>query len=249
MFGNLWLSSALAVVAIVSTAGVFKSYWDIQEAKEIQENYQIISDLKVLIAKQYNKDPNQVTREEIIAQLPVGGNWEKVLLLDRKDSSTLENNALVDVDGNFVLDENDKIKLLALKAKLKSYSSDDTVEKDGSKYTFKVAQKDKNIDYKDVVIQKAVTKSVYILSELIYVSNPSLSLINEKIDLVKAQTPYDSIYHDMKKNDSENLTDDEIKARKEAYFKKRVKEELEKNNSGFETKVYFLVKDYLWKDI
>jgi len=245
MLGNIWLSSALAVVAIVSSAGIFKSYWDVQEAKEIQENYQIISDLKTLIAKQYGKDPNNVTREEIIAQLPLGGNWEKVLLLDRKESSTLENNALVSEDGNFEIDENEKIKLLALRAKLKSYSNDDVVEKIGTKYKFKISQQNKNIDYKDIIIEKAVNKSVYILSKLIYISNPSDDDIKKEITNIVALTPYDSIYHDMKKNDTEILSEDEVKKRKEAYFKKRVKEKLEESNSAFESKVYSIVKDEL----
>jgi len=246
MLGNLWLSSALAVVAIVSSAGIFKSYWDIQEAKEIQENYQIISDLKILIAKQYSKDPNEVTREEIIAQLPLGGNWEKVLLLDRKDSSTLANNALISEDGSFVLDESERIKLLALRAKLKSFSADETIKKDGTTYTLKIAQKAKNIDYKDVVIEKAVNKSIYMLSELLYETNPTSAEIVSKINaVVDLNIPYSSIYHDMKKNDSEDLTEDEIKTRKKTYFKKRIKEDLENNASGFESKVYFLVKDHI----
>ena len=47
MLGNIWLSSALIVTAIYSASSVYQSYSDTQEAKEIQENYQIVSDIKL----------------------------------------------------------------------------------------------------------------------------------------------------------------------------------------------------------
>ena len=69
MIGNIWLSSALIIIAIFSSSALYKSYSDIQEAKQIQENYEIISNIKTLLAKQYNKNPEDVTRDEIIAHL------------------------------------------------------------------------------------------------------------------------------------------------------------------------------------
>ena len=99
MIGNIWLSSALIITAIFSSSALYKSYSDMQEAKQIQENYEIISDIKTLIAKQYNKNPEEITRDEIIAHLPRGGNWEKVLLLDRNKESNLPNKELVNEEG------------------------------------------------------------------------------------------------------------------------------------------------------
>lgn len=93
MLGNIWLSSALIVTAIFSVGAMYKSYSDIQEAKQVQEHYEIISEIKTLLAKQYNKNPQDITRDEIIAHLPKGGNWEKVLLLDRQKDSNLSNKA------------------------------------------------------------------------------------------------------------------------------------------------------------
>lgn len=52
MLGNIWLSSALIVTAIFSASAIYKSYSDIQEAKQIQEHYQIISEIKTLLAIQ-----------------------------------------------------------------------------------------------------------------------------------------------------------------------------------------------------
>ena len=95
MLGNIWLSSALIVTAIFSGSAFYKSYIDIQEAKQIQENYEIISEIKTLLAIQYNKNPDKITRDEIIAHLPRGGNWEKVLLLDRQEGSNLSNKASI----------------------------------------------------------------------------------------------------------------------------------------------------------
>ena len=120
MFGNIWLSSALIVTAIFSASAMYKSYSDVQEAKQIQENYEIISEIKTLLSKQYNKNPQDITRDEIIVHLPKGENWEKVLLLDRNKSSNLTNKELVYISGNGELSQDEKLKLLALKAKLKN---------------------------------------------------------------------------------------------------------------------------------
>ena len=111
MIGNIWLSSALIIIAIFSSSALYKSYSDIQEAKQIQENYEIISNIKTLLAKQYNKNPEDVTRDEIIAHLPSGGNWDKVLLLDRNESSTLANKELINDEGKFEISEDQKLKL------------------------------------------------------------------------------------------------------------------------------------------
>ena len=118
MFGNIWLSSALIVTAIFSASALYKSYSDIQEAKQIQEHYEIISEIKTLLAQQYNKNPQDITRDEIIAHLPKGENWEKVLLLDRNKDSNLANKELVNEDGKIDISPDEKLKLLALKAKL-----------------------------------------------------------------------------------------------------------------------------------
>ena len=130
MLGNIWLSSALIVTAIFSASAMYKSYSDLQETRQIQENYEIISNIKTLLAKQYNKNPEDITRDEIIAHLPRGGNWEKVLLLDRNDSSTLENDSLVNSEGKFEISSDEKLKLLALKAKLKNITDVSSIATD-----------------------------------------------------------------------------------------------------------------------
>ena len=254
MLGNIWLSSALIVTAIYSASSIYKSYTDTQEAKQIQENYQIISDIKTLLAEQYNKNPDEVTRDEIMMHLPVGGNWEKVLLLDRNSSSTLENDALVDSEGNFVLNESEQLKLFALRAKLSNLSDSSTENTVDGVHTFIVGKKEKNIVNKNESIELSVEKAIEYLSTAILYATGSVDL-DAILDTVIGKnlvdgkyTPYNDIYQDMRKDSdlaTDVLTPAEIKLRKEEYFKKRIKEELLLNKNAMETKLYYYLKDKL----
>ncbi len=48
---------------------------------------------------------------------------QKILLLNRNNSSNISNSSLVNEEANFVISEDEKIKLLALKAKLKDLTN------------------------------------------------------------------------------------------------------------------------------
>ena len=178
MIGNIWLSSALIITAIFSSSALYKSYSDIQEAKQIQENYEIISNIKTLLAKQYNKNPEDVTRDEIIAHLPSGGNWEKILLLDRNESSTLANKELVNDEGKFEISEDQKLKLLALKAKLKNITDVSSISADTStkKYTFEAGDIEKNRVLLDNDLEKSITKAIFFLTEDILYATGSVDI-------------------------------------------------------------------------
>lgn len=248
MLGNIWLSSALIVTAIYSASSVYKSYSDTQEAKQIQENYQIVSDIKTLLAEQYNKNPDEVTRDEIMMHLPSGGNWEKVLLLDRNSSSTLENDALVDADGNFVLNESEQLKLFALRAKLSNLADSNTevLDEKTKDYTFLVGKKDKNIVNKNISIDENVEKAIEYLSTAILYSSLTSTEIETKLDeAIEKYTPHSDIYQDMKKSETEVMDDTEVAIRKKAFFKKRIKEQLLLNKNAMETKLYYHLKDIL----
>jgi len=244
MLGNIWLSSALIVTAIYSASSVYKSYSDAQEAKEIQENYQIITDIKTLLAKQYNKNPDEVTRDEIMMHLPSGGNWEKVLLLNRNKGSNIDDDALVDVDGNFVLNESEQLKLFALRAKLQNISSNEEIE-DGT-HTFQVGNIEKNIVNKNKTIDTSVEKAIEYLSEEILYSTLTTTQIKEKLETaIETYTPHSDIYQDMRENDTEVLTVTQLATRREAYFKEKIKEQLILNENAMETKLYYYLKDEL----
>jgi len=180
MFANIWVSSALIVTLMFSAGAMYKSYSDVQEAKQVQEHYEIVSKIKTTLAKQYNKNPEEITREEIIAFLPDGGNRDKVLLLDRNSDSTLDNedDILINEDGNIKINEDEKLKLLALRAKLKDIINLDevqaTTENNKTFYTFEIGKNEKNNIINDIEIEKALTRAVdYLAQDILYGENAS----------------------------------------------------------------------------
>ena len=253
MFGNIWLSSALIVTAIFSASAMYKSYSDVQEAKQIQENYEIISDIKTLLAKQYNKNPQDITRDEIIAHLPKGENWEKVLLLDRNKSSNLSNKELVNSDGKLEISQDEKLKLLALKAKLKNITAVDAITADTTtkKYTFEIGENETLYD-KD--IENSINRAIHFLEvEILYsgktVSETMTKLLADENNFI----PYDKMYQDFRTTSeiSSNKTFttstelEDLKVRKQTYFKLKIKENLYLNETAMETKLYIQLKDVL----
>lgn len=237
MLGNIWLSSALIVTAIFSAGAMYKSYSDIQEAKQIQEHYTIISEIKTLLAKQYNKNPQEIKRDEIIAHLASGGNWEKILLLDRNSDSTWTNKELVNKDGNFDISPDEKLKLLALKAKLKNITDVNAVTLIDGKYTFEVGENNKNVVSKDIDIEKSINIAIHSLAQdILYTLNANKSVVLESI--VERFTPYDELYFNFLKDAETSISDTELKNRKKAYFKSKIKEKLYKNESSMESRLY-----------
>lgn len=248
MFGNIWLSSALIVTAIFSASAMYKSYSDVQEAKQIQENYEIISEIKTLLAKQYNKNPDEITRDEIIANLPKGENWEKVLLLDRNKDSNLTNKELVNSEGNFEISKDEKLKLLALKAKLKNITDVSTITADSTtnKYTFDVGENNKNQVLNDSEIEQSVNRAIDFLGVEILYSNKTVSETMIKLlDDGNNFIPYDKMYQDFKKTSETSISVDVLKTRKQDYFKSKIKEKLYLNETAIETKLYYQLKDVL----
>lgn len=237
MLGNIWLSSALIVTAIFSAGAMYNSYSDIQEAKQIQEHYEIISEIKTLLAIQYNKKPQDITRDEIIAHLPNGGNWEKVLLLDRNKDSTLTNKELLVENGKMEISEDEKLKLLALKAKLKNIIDVNAITSVDGKYTFEVGENNKNVVFKDKDIEDSINRAIHFLGvELLYSGKTELETV---ATLKNNFIPYNEMYQDFRKIGETSDPDEEVlKKRKKAYFIKRIIDKLYLNETVIETKLY-----------
>lgn len=244
MFGaNIWLTSALTVTAILSASAGYKAYSDLQEAKIIQEHYKIVTDIKTIIAKQYNKSPQEITRDEIIAHLPTSGNWDKTLLLNRESNSTIANKEFVNSDGQIVIDENDKLKLLALKSKLRDTFDTSNISASDGKYTFDVGF-NKSIKQKDKAIEQSIQKAIFYMSQkAVYVPDATTVTIDSTFlsDAINNFAPLEDIYQDM----GTYANDDELRVKKKAFFQSLLEERLKENRNTTEARLYVLLKDLL----
>ncbi len=250
MLGNIWLSSALIVTAIFSAGAMYKSYSDIQEAKQIQEHYEIISEIKTLLAQQYNISPEKIRRDEIIAHLPKGENWEKVLLLDRNKDSNLTNKELVNEDGKIDISPDEKLKLLALKAKLKNITDVNSIVVTNGTYTFNVGEDNKNTIIKDKEIEKSIDRAIHFLGvEILYSGATETATMTKLLADGNNFIPYADMYQDFRTTaeiaSDTTLTVTELKTRKQDYFKKKIKEKLYLNETAIETKLYEKLEDDL----
>lgn len=244
MIGNIFISSALVVVVIFSTSALFKSLSDIKEAKEIQEHYEIVKDIKTLLAKQYNKNIEEITRDDIIANLPQGGNWEKVLLLDRNKSSKLSNQdkEFINKDANIEISEDEKLKLLALRAKLKDTININDSNLENKKYKITIGTNAQNIISQDKDFEDRLNKAInYLASEILY-SNKDITDTLEKV--------FNDIDPDKNENKEgffnyKNIYLEDTDEKKKLYIKEKLKQRLEQNQNSIETRLYGELKKQL----
>ena len=244
MIGNIFISSALVVVVIFSTGALFKSLSDIKEAKEIQEHYEIVKDIKTLLAKQYNKNIEEITRDDIIANLPQGGNWEKVLLLDRNKSSKLSNQdkEFINKDANIEISEDEKLKLLALRAKLKDTININDSNLENKKYKITIGTNAQNIISQDKDFEDRLNKAInYLASEILY-SNKDITDTLEKV--------FNDIDPDKNENKEgffnyKNIYLEDTDEKKKLYIKEKLKQRLEQNQNSIETRLYGELKKQL----
>lgn len=240
MFANIWLTSALLVIAIFSASAIYKSYSDLQDAKLIQESFQIISEIKTNLAEQYNKNPQDITRDEIIAYLPKDGNWEKLLLLDRNNDSTLSKDELINEAGQIIINKDEKIKLLAIKAKLKDTLNTSSVSMNSGKYTFEVGF-NKNMKENDKFIEESLNKTIYYITQKAIYGNTVIDATSLS-NIIDIFIPLEAIYQDLT-NIGEST--DSLDTKKKKLFQSLLKARLEENRNTQESKLYILLKDLL----
>ena len=234
MIGNIFISSALVVVVIFSTGALFKSLSDIKEAKEIQEHYEIVKDIKTLLAKQYNINIEDITRDDIIAYLPKGGNWEKVLLLDRrKDSKLGSDKDFINEKANITIIKDEKLKLLALKAKLKDIQNTNELTEKDNKIEVIIGKEAQNIYSKQQKLDDSIKIAInFLFQEIVHKSGDITTKLNEALT-DKAFFDYSKIEYDFETTDAIELA-----AKRKVYLKQKIKDELLKNNNTINSSLY-----------
>ncbi len=114
------------------------------------------------------------------------------------------------------------------------------VKYEDGKYTFEVGMDNKNIAVKEQEIEKAIKRAIsYMITKVVNDNSTNYSeLLTTSLDTF---TPIENIYHNM----GENLSSENLISEKKLYFKGRIKIQLQKNESGDESRLYFLLKDLL----
>ena len=233
---SVFLSVAFVVVAMLFANASYQSYVEVKEAQQIEESYEIISDIKSLLAQQYDKNSKEITRDEIIAHLPAGSYWEKVLLINREADSTLLNDAFINDEGNIIISSDEKIKLLSLKNRLKKIKNVDnyTADEQG-RIVYDVWMDNQSNIYKDNIIEKTIEK----VENILYLDQDKTNFET----ILDKYTPYAAIDQNMLSPKDEEISDEELRSSKQSYFKKRLLEKLKTSKNTQGRLVYHLVKD------
>ncbi|MDX4036363.1 hypothetical protein [Aliarcobacter skirrowii] len=240
MVSNIFIKSAFVVVSIFVIAGAIHSLNTKREIRHIQENYEIISKLKEDYAKKYNiKDTSTITRDDLIASLP-NGSWEKAFLLDRDSSSNLSNKNFIDENANIKIDQSERLKIMALRAKI---SKEQFILENGE-YKIQIAPHSKNFYNEQKEWKDSVNSATNYLFAILL---PNILDTNKKIDDVSNI----NIIKDFKESkvesfipDYNNVIEDEKKDLKDRFIYS-IKESLNSSTIGYEARVHQVLKDNL----
>ena len=141
---------------------------------------------------------------------------------------------MINQQGNIIISEDEKLKLLALKAKLKDIVNLNNNTPTNGIYTFKIEKEEKNIYSKEEKLNKDIERAINFLYQEIIINDSSI-LLNNILEN-KVFFDYDNI-----NNNLELKSDDE----KKTYLKKRIFSELLKDNNSLKTNLYEKLKDIL----
>lgn len=227
MLGNIWISSALVITSIFTLFMVSKSYYDLKDAKEIQQSYELISQIKNNISSQYEKDLSEINKDEVLSFLPKNGVWENSILIDNEKE-------LLNDDGNLIINTDDKIKVFALESKLSNLNTLNNVQESNGEKVYTITKQ--TFHKRDEQIKKEVLNLIESLS---YVTITE-SLLDELIlDIPSNLLRYQLLSED------ENLTQEEFETKKKLYIKKLLKEKLENSTNLRDYQTYENCKDFL----
>lgn len=246
MIANIWITSSLIVSSIFLTGAIFKSYSDIQEAKQIQEHYETIKNIKSQIALRYNLDPNNINKDDIISHLPKGENWENILFTDRQNNSATKKDFLVS-DGNITISKDERLKILALKAKIRDILDTNKLEEIDNSYKINVGAENENTQSKERRLNENINKAInYLYNEIVMNSNNLSSADIDKIfedkgiaTLVEKNKLF--FYYEDLNSTVSALTKDDIKK----YLKQKLKEELLTNSDSIKSALYEKIESKL----
>lgn len=232
IINKIFFSSIILVLSLFAAFVSYEMYSKVKEAKFVQKNFELISKLKNKISTEYNLPLEEISRDDIIANLPNGTQWEKTLLLNSDSSSTLENSSFVTQEGSFEVEKKEKLKVLALEAV--SFSNEIKTS-DSSKYIFKPQELNNNTEYKNRQFIRVIKETI----ENIYISAPKNLAVYE--ELINSQVAKTNIYKDLSGIDTTSST----LTKKALYFSRSLVSSLKNEKSIKNAKVYNLIKDYL----
>lgn len=235
MIGNIWISSALVVISIFSASALWKSRSDTKEAKQILEQYEIIKDIKTLMAEKYNKPIEKITKYDIITMLPADSNWERVLLLNKNKIDDTNKVTILNDQANFVLSEDERIKLLALKTKLRDTINTDNLDLNN----IPVGNNKKNIIENknfEVQLENAITFLINVNATIPFGTTSERFSCKDLKDCLDKVVLLDKNFFDFSNIEG---TD------KATHIKTMLKNKLEKSENSYDAYLYYALKDSL----
>ena len=220
---QVFLKSSFLLTLMFFSYFTYKAYAKQKEIFKIKNSFDFISKSKNDLASKYNINANNITKDDIIASLPLSKNWQKILL----DDENLANISL-NQEANFEVINNDRIKILVLKEKMnplvKTISLDKTKNE---KQTFILGNKRASHFELDTNFLKMLNKTISILNE-------RENLDSTKFDTIISQnTPYLSIY---------NV---DTKEKKENYFRKEILFKLKNSNNYLDKNIFNKIKVFI----
>lgn len=238
MIGNIWISSALVVISIFSASALWKSRSDTKEAKQILEQYEIIKDIKTLMAEKYNKPIEKITKYDIITMLPADSNWERVLLLNENKIDDTNKVTILNDQANFVLSEDERIKLLALKTKLRDTINTDNLDLNN----IPVGNNKKNIIENknfEVQLENAITFLINVNATIPFGTTLEKFSCKDLKDCLDKVVLLDKNFFDFSMIEGPNDIE------KRDKIKTILKNKLEKSENSYDAYLYYALKDSL----
>lgn len=240
MIGSIFIKSAFIFTLILIIAGSIHSLNTAKEIRDIQKNYELVSKIKDQYIETYNiSNLDEISKEEFITFLP-NGNYEKALLISRNLKKTDKNYSFIDENVNIDIKKDDRLKVLALKAKI---AKEDFIS-NGESYNITISSSATNSYDLEKDIQNSIKNATnYLYTQIL----PDIMDVSKDI--------YDaSVVNSIKKFKNEKLESfipnfksykEEDKNQIKEDFLALLKDSLQDYTNGYEARVYKVLQDNL----